>query len=217
MKKILVAALCILLLSLVNTKGFSQITDKDGITYKTTIVGGRTWTAGNMKVTHFKNGDKIMEAHNEAEWAKANAEQTPAWCNYDYDSKFEKSLAKLYNWYAVTDPRGLAPEGWHIPTEQEWTSLSDSLGGEEVAGLKLKADYGWLVYGTNESGFSATPGGYVDKDGKFHQYPAVGYWWTSTQYKDVGAFYRMLFASEPAIRRNANYKGCGYSVRAIMD
>ena len=118
-------------------------------------IGQQVWTTENLNVDKFRNGEIIPEAKTAAEWHKAGENKQAAWCYYNNDSSNGTKYGKLYNWYAVNDPRGLAPEGWHIPSDQEWTDLTNYLGGVEQAGAKMKSKEGWLENGngTNESGF----------------------------------------------------------------
>jgi uncharacterized protein (TIGR02145 family) len=106
-------------------------------------IGTQTWTSKNLDVSTFRNGEPIPEAKSREEWQKARENKTAAFCYYDYDSKNGKVYGKLYNWYAVNDSRGLAPKGYHIPSDAEWTILTDKLGGEEIAGEKMKSKTGW--------------------------------------------------------------------------
>jgi uncharacterized protein (TIGR02145 family) len=101
--------------------------------------------AENLNVSTFRNGDPITETKTQEEWEKAGKEGKPAWCYYDNDPKNGAKYGKLYNWYAVNDPRGLAPAGWHIPTDTEWITLGDQLGND--AGKKMKSTSGWNGYG----------------------------------------------------------------------
>jgi uncharacterized protein (TIGR02145 family) len=121
-------------------------------------IGTLTWTAKNLDVTTFRNGDSIPQAKSDAEWVAAGENYQPAWCYYDNDPKNGTKYGKLYNWFAVNDARGLAPSGWHIPTDEEWTELSTFLGGEDVAGDKMKMQ---PVFRTNIS--------YVDQGGYYAQ------------------------------------------------
>jgi TolA-binding protein len=113
--------------------------------YKSVKIGTQTWMAENLNVSTFRNGDPIMEAKTNEEWEKAGKEGKPAWCNYENDPKNGAKYGKLYNWYAVNDPRGLAPAGWHVPSDAEWTTLGDQLGDE--ASNKMKSTSGWNGYG----------------------------------------------------------------------
>ena len=122
-------------------------------TNKSVQIGAQTWTTENLNVSTFRNGDPIMEAKTNEEWENAGKNKQPAWCYYENDPKNGDKYGKLYNWYAVNDPRGLAPTGWHVPTDAEWTILSDFLGGESTAGKKMKSLSGW---NSNTSGGSKT-------------------------------------------------------------
>ncbi len=113
--------------------------------YKSVEIGTQTWMTENLNVSTFRNGDPIPEAKTNEEWGKAEKEGKPAWCYYNNDPKNGTKYGKLYNWYAVNDPRGLAPTGWHIPTDEEWKKLENYLG--EDAGNKMKSSSGWNGYG----------------------------------------------------------------------
>jgi uncharacterized protein (TIGR02145 family) len=115
--------------------------------YKSVKIGSQTWMASNLNVSTFRNGDAIPEAKTEDEWEKAGKEGKPAWCYYDNYPKNGAKYGKLYNWYAVNDPRGLAPVGWHVPSDTEWTSLEDYLGDDE--GQKMKSTSGWNSWDEN--------------------------------------------------------------------
>jgi uncharacterized protein (TIGR02145 family) len=146
--------ICLLSLVLLNTFGFSQ-------SLKEVKIGKQTWMTQNLNVEKFLNGSPIPEAKTDKEWEKANENHQPAWCYYNNKPSKGKKYGKLYNWYAVNDPRGLAPEGWHIPSDAEWTSLTNYLGGENKAGEKIKSTQGWKndYNGTNSTGLSCFPGG----------------------------------------------------------
>ena len=139
------------------------LTDIDGNEYKTTIIGKQTWMADNLNVSRFKNGDEIKEVKSIDEWAYACENQIPAWCYYKNDVM--NTYGKLYNWCAILDPRGLAPEGWHIPSYSEWKILIDKLGGSKVAGgkMKEKGSLNWKNCNndgaSNTSLFCGLPGG----------------------------------------------------------
>ena len=118
---------------------------------QTVTIGTQVWTTKNLDVSTFRNGDVIPQASTDEAWEAAGENKQPAWCYYDNDPKNGTKYGKLYNWYAVNDPRGLAPAGYHIPTDAEWTVLSDYLGGEDVAGKKMKSTSGWDSYTTGGS------------------------------------------------------------------
>ncbi len=106
-------------------------------------IGNQVWMIKNLDVNTFRNGEAIPEAKTEDEWIKAGEEGKSAWCYYENDPKNGEKYGKLYNWYAVVDPRGLAPKGWHVPSDAEWSSLINYLGGNEIAGKKMKSKHGW--------------------------------------------------------------------------
>ena len=151
----------------------AQVIDKDGNNYKTVQIGSQVWMAENLNVSHFRNGDVIPEIEDNTAWDQASSDGKPAWCYYADDSVNGRHYHKLYNWYAVSDPRGLAPDGWHVPSTLEFTTLTDYLGGEDIAGGKMKTNLGWdnKGNGTNESGFrrgggfSNRGGGFADRGG----------------------------------------------------
>ena len=153
-----------------SSKDDETITDIDENVYKTVTIGDQVWLAENLKVTHFRNGDAIPNVTDSAEWSDVN---TGAYCNYNNDTAIANIYGKLYNLYAINDDRGLAPEGWHIPTDEAWTTLTDYLGGNGIAGGKLKETgfEHWNspnIGASNESGFTALPGGQRDGDWNFN-------------------------------------------------
>ena len=113
--------------------------------YKSVVIGTQIWMTENLNVSTFRNGDPILEAKTTEEWENAGKNKQPAWCFYENDPKYGTKYGKLYNWYAVNDQRGLAPVGWHVPSDAEWTLLVDFLGNE--AGKKMKSASGWSGYG----------------------------------------------------------------------
>lgn len=127
---------------------FAQVTDVNGQTYKTIVIGTQTWMAENLNVDRFKNGDQIPEAKTNDEWKKASENKQPAWCYLFNDPSNGQKFGKLYNWYAVNDPRGLAPEGYYIPTSHDWFLFEEYLG-EDVSEI-IKSKYGWNSYGCQE-------------------------------------------------------------------
>jgi uncharacterized protein (TIGR02145 family) len=144
-----------------------------------------SWTKRNLEVSRFRNGDVIPHAQSEEAWKRAKVNQQPAWCYYDNDPENGKIYGKLYNWYAVSDTRGICPKGWHVPTDNEWTTLTDYFGGQQVAGGKMKTEgttY-WNspnVGATNESGFTVLPSGFreISEKFKFFCLGSHGVWWS---------------------------------------
>jgi len=199
--------------------------DQDGNTYKTVKIGSQEWIAENLNTSKFRNGDPFPEAKNRKEWQRAYEERKPVWCYYGFDPSNGEKYGKLYNWYAVNDPRGLAPDGWHVPSDAEWTQLTDYLGGEEVAGTKMKSTSGWYKNGngTNKSQFSGLPGGAIADDGFLGSVGYLGVWWSSTEDStylydsSAWARFRYLYHSYGKVIRTSHSKGDGFSVRCIRD
>jgi len=149
----------------------------------------------NLKVTRYRNGEPIPNITDNKAWTKL---KKGAICDYDNKPSNSEMYGKLYNWYAMNDSRKIAPAGWHVPTDAEWTILTDYLGGEKVASAKLKATgtTHWTnpnTDATNESGFSALPGGYRNYSGTFNGVGYYGYWWSSTEDGSYGAWDRALY------------------------
>ena len=143
-----------------NTDSQKKLTDE----YKSVIIGKQEWMVENLNDNHFRNGNPILEAKSEEEWIKAGKEQSPAWCYYDNEPENGEKYGKLYNWYAVNDPRGLAPEGWHIPSDDEWSQLIDFCGEKSIADSLMESNSEW-GNNNNENSFKALPGGHRDFDG----------------------------------------------------
>ncbi|MBU1012237.1 MAG: fibrobacter succinogenes major paralogous domain-containing protein [Bacteroidetes bacterium] len=181
-------------------------------------IGENWWMQYNLSRTRFRNGDLIGEARTNEEWLKAGEEGKPAWCYYQNESDNDQKYGKLYNWYAVNDSRGLAPDGWHIPSDAEWTALENFLGGAQVAGTKMKSTSGWKRndMNTNESGFTGMPGGRRSSDGSFVNEGEGGYWWSATE-NGSNAWFRMLSFSNTFVYRSSTGKNRGLSVRCIRD
>ena len=195
------------------------ITDITG-KYSSIKIGTQSWMTKNLEVSRYRNGDRIPQVKGPAEWA---ALTTGAWCWYNNDHGF---AGKLYNWYAVNDPRGLAPAGWHVPSDAEWDTLSTYLG--KNAGGKLK-DTGTIEAGTglwyapntgatNKTGFTGLPGGYRGQNGNFNTLGKYGLWWSSTESYTTTAWYSELTFDGGGIYRDGGfYKFEGFSVRCIKD
>lgn len=146
-------------------------------------INKQVWMSKNLNVEKFRNGDWIPQAKSDEEWIKAGENKQPAWCYYNNDTVNGLKYGKLYNWYAVNDPRGIAPIGYHVPTSLELASLFNFLGGNMYAGGYLKAKCGWRGYGNgnNKFGFSGLPGGYRDSKGVFANITENGFWWGNNE------------------------------------
>jgi uncharacterized protein (TIGR02145 family) len=186
--------------------------------FKSIRIGTQVWMAENLHTAHFRNGEAIPYAATAESWTLAGKEGKPAWCFYENNERNGK-YGRLYNWYAVTDPRGLAPEGWHVASDAEWRVVTDYLGGEDAAGTKMKNKTGWIDKGngTNESGFSALPGGSRNLRGEFAYGQQAGYWWTTTEQDEELAWYRVIDQSPYYVYRTNYSKANGFSVRCIKD
>ncbi len=207
MKKInLILTIVVLTVILFSTSGYAQ----------TVTIGSQVWTSKNLDVATYRNGDVIPQVQDPNDWGKLT---TGAWCYYDNGASNGTKYGKLYNWYAVNDPRGLAPNGYHIPTDAEWTQLSDYLGGESEAGTKMKSTSGWAENGngTNSSGFSGLPGGYRDDAGAFDNVGANVNWWGSAEFGTSNAWLRSLYYSSGDVGRDDLNKPYGFSVRCLRD
>jgi uncharacterized protein (TIGR02145 family) len=180
------------------------------------LIGSQIWTVKNLDVTTYRNGDVIPQVTNPTAWA---ALTTGAWCYYNNDSVNGPIYGKLYNWYAVNDVRGLAPIGYHIPTDAEWTILSTNLGGNGIAGGKMKSKTGWYSggNGTNCSCFTGLPGGNRNYIGSFNNVGYYGWWWSASEYNTLGAWFWGLYYGSIGGSRGHYNKLVGQSIRLIKD
>lgn len=184
--------------------------------FKTTVIGQDTWMAANLDVTKYRNGDPIPQVSDPEKWKKL---KTGAWCWYNNDPKMGQKYGRLYNWYAVNDPRGLAPAGWHVATNQDWSDLASALGGNEVAAGKMKEKGTWKDMGSpsdNSSGFSARAGG-----GRYNaRYLSTAFnanFWTADDSTSTIAHIRFISASSSTLYANENEKHWGNAVRCVKD
>ena len=175
----------------------------------------------NLSVSHFLNKDSIPEAKTAEEWQTLNKAGKAAWCYYNFDTANGSKYGKLYNWYAVNDPRGLVPKGWHVPTNADWEMMVNSQGGVNYAGNKLKGTEGWLskTYITNLTGFTGLPGGQCLSTGTFSDLNNRAYWWTTSgevasgnqiySVSLINASFKVMYLKQD--------KEMGLSVRCIKD
>ncbi len=198
--------------------------DVDGNIYHTIQIGGQCWLQENLKVERYRNGDLIPTGLNNAAWQAATSE---AFAIYNNVSANKDKLGILYNWYAATDPRGLCPVGWHLPSDSEWSDLIDYLGGESIAGGALKetgtrADGSGVWFApnldaTNSSGFTALPGGFRDLNGIYGIGGFYAFWWSATENGSNHAFYRQVGYVDGSAVRSFDLKRYGFSVRCLKD
>ena len=177
-------------------------------------IGDQTWTSKNLDLDTYRNGDEIPQVKDKEEWANLT---TGAWCYYENKTSNGTTYGKLYNWYAVNDPRGLAPKGYHIPTDAEWTILTDKLG--DKAGTKMKSTSGWDDdgNGTNSIGFAGLPGGCRSSNGTFGSIGVAGSWWSSSEDGPKHAWFRGLSSNDGNDFLYYFNKPNGFSVRCLRD
>lgn len=190
-------------------------------------ISNQIWMTANLNVSVFRNGDSIFHAKSNKEWENAGNEGKPAWCYYENNAGNESKYGKLYNWYAVTDPRGLAPKGWHIPSETDWKTFEYNIGGN--GGDKLKSTSDWKEntkssdnntassYGNNFMGFNGYPSGIRYYDGFFIYKTQNGYWWSKTEMDTNLAWFYYLDYRSSELLKNFSKKSNGLSVRCIKD
>jgi len=200
--------------------GAGSVTDQNGNTYATIAIGTQEWFAENLRATSYANGDPIPNVTDATEWIQLT---TGAWAHYNNNSQFENPYGKLYNWYAVADPRNVCPNGWHVSTDEEWTVLRDYLGGDSIAGGKMKTtgtQY-WQppnTGGTNESGFSALPVGYRRSgDGNFLNRGFEGSCWSALELNADFAWAHKLDFFLASVQRLGKDKREGSCVRCVRD
>lgn len=176
-----------------------------------------TWMAKNLDVSSFRNGDPIQEAKSEEEWKRLGDSGLPAWCHFENDPKNDEIHGKLYNWYAVNDRRGLAPNGWNIPTDSDWRILVNNLGGEEGVGLKLKSKTGWNNNGNgnNDSGLNFKPSGVRIENGAFSVKDAVTMFWSYNEIDIDIARVRAISDENYDFIELQKFKQYGVSVRCM--
>jgi uncharacterized protein (TIGR02145 family) len=193
----------------------SGVKDINGNSYNIVKIGTQDWMGENLDVSSFRNGDIIEEAKTPGEWIMLVKEGKPAWC-IQQGNKSGK-YGKLYNWYAVNDPRGLAPKGWHIPSDEEWKKLTDYLGGEISAAFSLRTTGLKSSGENNETGFSGLPAGFCNPEGIFSGLGSHGYWWTSTEVSGTHAWGRFLDYAQLSVNSMVWEKNNGLSVRCLKD
>ena len=195
------------------------VADVDGNAYGSIVIGTQTWMSENLRVSKYRNGDAIPNVTDGTAWT---ALATGAYAYQDNNTAYDATYGKLYNWFAVTDSRNLCPTGWHIPTDEEWTTLTTFLGGVSVAGGKMKTT-GTSLWtspnnaATNESGFSGLPGGARQPDAAFIYRTTIGVWWSSTENGSPDAWFRNLYHQNGQTDRDFGNKRCGYSVRCLKN
>ena len=212
------------------------VTDRDGNVYDTVKIGTQTWMVENLKTTKYRNGDSIPNVTVAAIWENLTS---GGYCNYNNETYYGSKYGCLYNWYAVSDSRNLAPVGWHVATDADWTILQDyliangynydgSIVGNKIA-KSLAANTDWYTGGTtvgsigndlsknNKTGFTALPSGYRIDNGSFVNMTFHAFWWTTTESSSTNAVYIYLHFSDPSLTIYPSSKKWGRSVRCVKD
>lgn len=208
-----------------------QPTDADGNVYGTIQIGAQVWMTENLRTTKFRNGTDILHIPVATEW---DDEQVGAWCYYQNDDNNDPAYGRLYNWYAVNDPAGLCPTGWHVPSDEEWKEMELYLGmwevmveewgfrglGLDIAG-KLMKDDGWIAplaaTITNETGFNGLPSGGRLFHGAYVSVGTQAWWWTSSVSGPYEAIMRGLMNESDGVYRIGTQKYTGACIRCIRD
>jgi uncharacterized protein (TIGR02145 family) len=194
---------------------YGSVTDIDNNVYKTILIGTQTWMAENLKTTRFNDGTDISFTPDATKWL---ALTVPGYCWYNNDSIV---YGGLYNWQAASKST-ICPAGWHVPTDEEWTILSNYVGGENVAGDKLKetGTTHWSATTSNisnEAGFTALPGGYRFAEGAYGNIRRYGFWWSSTESSTTQAFCMNIISTDSNFNLTSSTKNSGFSVRCLKD
>lgn len=198
----------------------TTVTDFDGNIYQTIQIGTQTWLTQDLKVTHYNDGTAIPHVTGNTAWANLS---TPGYCWYDNDEiAYGETYGALYNWYAANTGK-LCPTGWHVPTDAEWLTLTTYLGGEDIAGGKLKEEgtTHWTSPNTganDEVGFKALPGGHRASNGTFDYLEYRVYWWSATQGSNTNASWsRRIFYDDNSVGTNQFDRKGGYCIRCLKN
>ena len=179
---------------------------------QTVTIGPQIWMSNNLDISTFRNGDPISQAKTNEEWIRAGENKQPAWCYYGNEIKNGETYGKLYNWYAINDPRSLAPLGFHIPSQFEWIKLQEFLGAD--AGNQLKTG---MPGAYNSTGFTGFPGGYRDDNGSFYDEGYAGLWWSRTLSNQGDGILYSVDGDSQWLSRMDFLKSRGVSVRCLKD
>lgn len=203
----------------VQSKGWNGLTDPDGNTYSSIIIGNQEWMVENLMTTKYNDGSAIINITESTLWSSTNE---GAYCWYSNDPLFKSEYGALYNWNVIKSNK-ICPEGWHVPTIEDWQILINFLGDEMTAGGKLKENSTnfWNspnTDATNTSGFTALPGGerYYHY-GNFNNIGESGYWWSSTESGYEAYYTSLYFASSEITTQMTTDKRNGFSIRCIKD
>jgi uncharacterized protein (TIGR02145 family) len=213
------AILIIILIHSCKKDAHYPLQDIDGNVYNgTATIGNQVWMIENLKTTRYSNGDSI-----ETTLSDISGESTPKyqWA-YNGDESYVSVYGRLYTWYAASDSRNLCPDGWHVPTDDDWTALTTFLGGEDLAGGKLKETgiTHWLAPNTDATdvwNFTALPGGSRFSTGFFQYLGNRGFWWSSTEHSAPLGYFRTMSSLFGFVGRDGTNKQYGFSVRCIKN
>ena len=218
----------------ISTVTTGSATDQEGNTYKTVTIGTQTWFAENLKTSKYNDGTTIPNVTDATEWSNLT---TGAYCNYNNDASNAATYGRLYNWYAVNTGK-LCPTGWHVPSNDEWTTLQyyliensynyDGTTTDNKIAKAMASTTDWSSSSStgaignnpstnNKSGFTALPGGYRSYSGAFNYVGDYGYWWSSAEYDTYTAYYRGLSYLYSYLSYNLNSKVSGFSVRCLRN
>jgi uncharacterized protein (TIGR02145 family) len=204
--------------SFTTTDSTGTMIDIDGNVYRTIKIGTQWWMAENLKVTHYRNGYEISYVTNDSIWENV---YVGAYCDYNNDSANVSTYGRLYNWLAIRDSSILAPVGWHVPSDTEWQAVVDYLGGDTIAGGKMKeagTAHWHNAGGTNQSGFAGLPGGLrLGENGQYLYLRDYAYFWSSTQRSTEEAWFRYLFYNDLEVHSSSGLLRYGLSVRCVRD
>ena len=214
--------------------GMPTLTDIDGNVYNTVLIGSQCWMKENLKTTKYQNGTPIPNVTDGNSW---NTLTTGAYVWYANDISWKDLYGALYNWYTIDDLKGLCPTGWHVPTNNEWTSLTDFIGGinsphgnelkscrqvnsPQGGGCNTTEHPRWIdggQNGTDDYGFSGLPGGVRGNYGTFFNFGNFGFWWSSSEYSSSNVWFRILFSNDGCVFVDKDDKRYGFSVRCLRD
>jgi len=198
---------------------YTSVTDYEGYEYNAVKIGEQVWLDENLRTTHYTDGSNIESGYDIFDLSTETEPQY--WFNYDNDLSLGNIYGKLYTWYVINNGN-ICPESWHVPSDLEWTALTDYLGGASIAGDKLK-EAGLLHWdspntgATNETGFTALPGGGRTQNIGFYTDKVAGYWWTSSEGSPNEAFLRAMFNDFTSVHGNDTNKKHGFSIRCIKN
>lgn len=204
-----------------------------GREYRVVGIGSQCWFEENLATTRFKDGSDIQNITDSAEWVQTTVSSAPAFCWFNNVPDAADAQGALYNWYAVSDPRGICPEGWHVATDQDFKDMKMHMGlqpqyvdlsehGEDIQlGPMLKSFFGWNASsseGHNSSGFNGMPWGRRGSNGSFGSMERDGYWWTGTEFSATKGWSHALRGGELyAAHRGSEEKRAGYACRCVKD